>query len=276
MTIKFGCHGSTWELDYDKETDYFSHITNVVEEAGFKGVDVQVSLLGRFKTSPDLLKEELQKRGLHLAALTLPFSWLNSQETEEERNLADYYMNYLKEFPNAILNVAPRAGKNRDNLDQRQQNIISCANSLARRAHDKGITCSFHPSSPAGSVFRLEEDYKILFDGLDMRYIGYTPDAGHIAFGGMEVVNIFKTYLPYIKHVHFKDASKAPRWEKMGEGDIDFPEIVKILAQSDYNGWIMVEEETKESEADPDSAILDISKYVSSNLKPIVKGKETL
>ncbi|MUV37063.1 Myo-inosose-2 dehydratase [Lentibacillus sp. JNUCC-1] len=267
MNIKFGCHGSTWELDYDKKTDYLPHIMDVVENAGFQGIDVQISLLGRFAESPESLKEELDKRGLQLAALTVPFSWLHNEETKEERELANYYMEYIKHFPGALLNVAPRTFKDRNNLINKQRNIISCANSLAKRAFEQGVLCSFHPSSPDGSAFRTEEDYKILFEGLDMKFIGYTPDAGHISMGGMDVLEIFKQYLPYIKHVHFKDASITGEWRKMGTGDIDFPEIVKMLRGSGYHGWIMVEEETEQSSSNPDEAIKDISDYVSMNLK---------
>lgn len=273
MGIGFGCHGSTWELDYDKETDYLDHIVDVVESAGFKGIDVQISLLGKFKDSPESLKEELDKRGLQLAALTLPFNWKNKQESEEERKLADYYMAFLKHFPNALMNVAPRVGPSRNNLLERQKEIIQCANSLARRAYDRGITCSFHPSSPPTSYFRIEGDYRFLFEELDTQFIGYTPDAGHIAFGGMNVVNIFKKYLPFIKHVHFKEVASGPKWKKMGEGDIDFPAIVGMLTEYGYQGWIMVEEETTESTKNPDQAIMDISKFVKRQLKPIVKER---
>ncbi|CEG22077.1 Inosose dehydratase [Planococcus massiliensis] len=274
MAIKYGCHGSTWELDYDKESDYFPEIADVVEYAGFQGVDIQVSLLGRFKENPSALKKELDQRGLQLAALTIPFSWLEPQETDDEKELADYYIEYIKHFPNALLNVAPRTGNLRENLVARQQNIIRCANQLAKRAHEQGVLCSFHPNSPAGSVFRLKEDYEILFEGLDTNYIGYTPDAGHIVFGGMDALEIFKKYLPFIKHVHFKDAAKDFQWKKMGTGDIDFPAIVQLLTDSEYDGWIMVEEETEESTANPKQAVVDISKYVKSNLKPISRGEK--
>ena len=63
MSIKFGCHGSTWELDYDRETDYLDRIMDTVKKADFKGIDVQVALLGRYKNSPEKLKEELDKEG---------------------------------------------------------------------------------------------------------------------------------------------------------------------------------------------------------------------
>ncbi|WOV88097.1 sugar phosphate isomerase/epimerase [Sporosarcina oncorhynchi] len=268
MTIKYGCHGSTWELDYDKETDYLEAIMDTVKNTGFKGLDIQISLLGKFKESPERLKGELQKRGLELAALTIPFSWENEQETDEEIELSKKYIGYLKHFPNALMNVAPRVGKNRDYLVTRQQNIIKCANNLAKRVSDEGIVCSFHPSSPPTSYFRTESDYEVLFDGLNSTYIGYTPDAGHIAMGGMDVVKTIQKYMPLIKHVHFKDASAIGKWKKMGTGEVDFPAIVKELMKANYKGWIMVEEETEESTADPAKELMDIRKYVSQYLLP--------
>ena len=57
------------------------------------------------------------------------------------------------------------------------------------------------------SYWRFKEDYDGLFDGLDPRYMGYTPDSGHIEFGGIEAAEIIKEALPLVKHVHFKDAS---------------------------------------------------------------------
>jgi len=49
MGSKFGCHGSTWELDYDKRVDFLDDIMDTVSKAGFKGIDVQVAMLGKYK-----------------------------------------------------------------------------------------------------------------------------------------------------------------------------------------------------------------------------------
>ncbi len=200
----------------------------------------------------------------------MPFTWRAEQESVEERDLADYYINYLKTFPNALMNIAPRVGPSRENLYKRQKEIVNCANELAKRAYEQGVTCTFHPSSPPTSYFRTKTDYEVLFNLLDTRYLGYTPDAGHIAYGGMDVLEIFEQAMPLIKHVHFKDAAYPDEWRKMGTGKVDFKRIVEMLNDSGYQGWIMVEEETKESEANPRQAILDISKYVQTNLYPVI------
>lgn len=270
MSIKFGCHGSTWELDYDKETDNLDQLIEDVKQAGFEGIDVQVAMLGKYQEDPKLLKKKLDQKGIKLAALTLPFTWENDEETQAEKERADYYISYLTNFPGAILNLPSRNGPNRENLKTRQMNIIRCANEVGKRAAEQGVQASFHPASPVTSYFRIQSDYNLLFNNLDTRYIGYTPDAGHIAMGGMDPVEIVRENIDIIPHVHFKDCSNDFKWKKMGTGDIDFPSIVRVLKEHGYEGWIMVEEETEEAAKQPGVVVKNINNYVEKNLKSIL------
>ncbi|MBS4208146.1 sugar phosphate isomerase/epimerase [Bacillus sp. FJAT-50079] len=269
MVIKFGCHGYTWQMSYETQSDNLLHILDVIQKGGFKGLDTQVVMLGSFYHEPLRLKEELEKRGLELAALTLSLHWRHPIETEAERNDADYFINYLKHFPNALMNIVPLPEDNRDCLEERQQNILKCVNAIGQRAYDQGVVASFHPNSSPGSVFQNEEDYQVMFAGLDTRVIGYTPDAGHIAKGGMDVYKIFEENRALIKHIHFKDMLPNKEWTAMGNGMIDFPKIVQMLHETDYDGWIMVEEESAEAVKDPDGAMVENSKYVEKQLKSI-------
>jgi inosose dehydratase len=119
-------------------------------------------------------------------------------------------------------------------------------------------------------VIRIEDDYEILFDGLDSSIVGFAPDTGHIAKGGMDVAKIFKIYRPLIKHVHFKDITDSGGWTAMGAGIIDFPGIVTMLRDTGYAGWIMIEEESPEAEVDPNTATTKNGEYLRRSLLPIV------
>jgi inosose dehydratase len=142
---------------------------------------------------------------------------------------------------------------------------------VATRAVDRGLVCSFHPNSPPGSVFRIQEDYEILLDGLDGRVVGYAPDTGHIAAGGSDVYALLETYRSTIVHVHFKDIDAAGEWAAMGGGVIDFPRVVTMLRDTGYTGWIMVEEESVAAESDPDAATVQNGKYLDRALWPLVR-----
>jgi inosose dehydratase len=265
VTIRFGCQTYTWQMSYDKYKDRFASILDVIAQAGFRGVEAEVCMLGRFYDDPAYLADALAQRGLELAALTLAEPWLELRETAEERANADKLLSFLRHFPQAKLILVQLPGQDRSGLADRQRSALSCVNAVGRRAAEAGIVAAYHPNSPAGSAFRTADDYKVLFDGLDSAYVGYCPDSGHIANGGMDVLAVFRAQMGRIKHVHFKDfAARERQWRTMGEGSIPHPELVQLLKQSGYTGWVMVEEESAYAEQDPDGATLANGKYIGS------------
>ena len=199
---------------------------------------------------------------MKFSALCLVCDWLGCGETSEERLLADKAIKYAGGFSGTMLALCQMPQSDRASLADRQKNALACINSVAKRAFDAGVSTAFHPNSPAGSVFRIYDDYKIMLDGLDSRCVGFAPDSGHIIKGGMNVYDIFKNYMPLIKHVHFKDIDTDGKWRVMGDGITDFPEIVKILKNGGYNGYIMIEDESPEAEADPDTVALQNAGYI--------------
>jgi len=262
MAIRFGFQTYTWQMSYDRYRDELPAILDVIREAGGAGVEPEVCMLGPYRHDPQRLREDLGGKGLTLGALCLALPWLHERETEEERLEADSIVDFLQVFPGTVLTFVQLPGQDRRDLSERQARVIACVNAVAQRAHAQGIVCAYHPNSPAGSVFRTKEDYKVLMDGLDSRYCGYAPDTGHIAGGGMDAHDIFRTYRSAIRHVHFKDRNAAGQWTAMGEGCIDHPRIVRELRDFGYDGWIMVEEESAAAEADPDRVTLQNGVYV--------------
>ena len=120
-------------------------------------------------------------------------------------------------------------------------------------------------------MFRIQEDYLVLLDGPDSRVVGFAPDSGHYAKGGMDVIEYVNTYRPLIKHTHFIDMTISGGWTAMGAGIINFPRIVTMLRDSGYARWIMVEEESSEAEANPDVATTKNGQYLQRPLPPLVQ-----
>ena len=262
--IKMGCQTYTWQMSYEKYSNQLDHILDVVKSAGFAGIEPEICMLGPYADRPAELVQSLGRRGLELGALCLVCDWRESTETAQERRQADLAFEYLKRFPGTLLALCQMPGQDRSDLAQRQRNCIACCNTIGRRAADAGIPTAFHPNSPAGSVFRVEEDYRVLLDGLDVQVVGFAPDAGHIAKGGMDAPEIFRRYRSAIRHVHFKDMAADGKWVEMGQGTIDFPAIMADLRANDYAGWIMVEDESPRAEISPDAVTLDNGKYAAA------------
>jgi inosose dehydratase len=265
-SIRFGCQTYTWQMSLEKYQGKLEHIVSTIGAAGMKGIEPEICMLGNFAQEPGKLRNCLQSRGVELGALCLVCDWREEKETPEEKAQADDAIAMLRDyFPESILVLCQMPGADRKNLAPRQKNALACINAVGARAHAAGLTSAFHPNSPAGSVFRTAKDYAIMLKGLDSKNVGFAPDAGHIAKGGMDPVEVFRDTLGLIRHVHFKDMDPAGAWEEMGRGCIDFHALVDLLRQADYRGWIMIEDESARAEKDPDAVTLDNGKYIQKN-----------
>ena len=267
--IKIACETYTWEMPVESYKGKLDHIMSVIQRAGFVGIEPETSFFGDL-SDPIKMKDTLQKYELELAVLCHVEDWRHQQETEEERANADKWMDFLAHFPDTIYLPVQMPGADRSHLKERQLNLLSCVNAIAERAHDKGITCSYHPNSPEGSVFRTEEDYKVLLNGLKSDWIGYCPDVGHIAKVDMDPLNIMKKYRSLINLVHYKDMYADGRWAETGKGSIDFKEITQYLIDTDYEGWIIMEDECDAAIEDPDGVTLEDGIYIDRVLMPMI------
>lgn len=267
--IKLGCETYTWQMPGEQYKGKLDHIMDICAKSGFTGIEPETSFIQHL-SDPVLMKETLDKYNMELAVLCLVEDWLQPTETEAERASANSWIDFLAHFPDTLLLLVQMPGADRSNLVVRQQNMLSCVNAVARRAAEKGIECSYHPNSPGGSVFRIASDYEVLINGLDAEVIGYTPDVGHIAKGGMDPLEIIKKYWSTVNCMHFKDMYKDGRWAATGEGDIDFVPITQYMVDQNYEGWIIMEDECDEAITNPDGLTLRDRIYIDDVIRPII------
>ena len=278
MAIKFGSEVYTWFMDgYGEGNDNkLPHMAKIIGEAGFAGIEPMVLepydtyWLGDCK-DPKRLKDALDEAGIELAALALICKWDEEEETESERIAADWTIETLKLFPGAALGTVPLPD-GRHNLQQRRVNLVNNVNKVSRRAAEAGLKCSFHPNSPPPSLVRTQDDYDVVLNSLDPNVTGWTPDVGHIARGGMDVIDTMTKWGHLVNHIHYKDFSgNGPEpWSQMGSGKLDFHKITEWLTLRNYEGWIICEDEAEVAIKDPDGVTLQNGQWCKENLYPMV------
>lgn len=278
MAIKFGSEVYTWFMDgYGEGNDNkLPHMAKIIGEAGFAGIEPMVLepydtyWLGDCK-DPQRLKDALDAAGIELAALALICKWDEEEETESERIAADWTIETLKLFPGAALGTVPLPD-GRHNLQQRRVNLVNNVNRVSRRAAEAGLKCSFHPNSPPPSLVRTQDDYDVVLNSLDPNVTGWTPDVGHIARGGMDVIDTMTKWGHLVNHIHYKDFSgNGPEpWSQMGSGKLDFHKITEWLTLRNYEGWIICEDEAEVAITDPDGVTLQNGQWCKENLYPMV------
>jgi inosose dehydratase len=262
--IRYACQTYSWQLSMDQYRGRIGHMTRVAAKAGFTGFEPELVMLGDDWTVARLT-DALAESNLSLAALCLVEPWRGTGESAAERQDADRVIEAVAANPGTVINLCQYPGDDRVDLRERQLNALSCLDAVSQRAAEAGVHCTFHPNSPPGSVFRTREDYEVLFDGLPER-IGFTPDLGHLVNGGMDALEVIRTYRDRVDHLHIKDISADGVWASTGEGVIDIPGIVGYLVESGYQGWITMEDESPAAEHDPDTAVLRNGEYVANVL----------
>jgi inosose dehydratase len=137
---------------------------------------------------------------------------------------------------------------------------------LAERFADFGVRMAFHHHM--GTIVETDEEVSLL-----MRHtgeaVGLLYDTGHSIFSGGDPLRLIKKHVKRVVHVHCKDAREAvldkARREDMsfmaavmegiftvpGDGIIDYPAILTVLAQNGYSGWLVVEAEQDPKQAHP-------------------------
>jgi inosose dehydratase len=242
------------------------HICEVVGDAGFAGLEPEVIMLGQF-AAPGRLRGALRANNLELAALTLVEDWAGDHETPQERASADAAIALARSFDGALLALCQMPGHDRRDLRERQMRVLRCVGDIAERAEDAGLATTFHPNSPEGSLFRTREDYELLLERLPAT-VGFTPDLGHVARGGMDPLAVVKQYRERVNHVHAKDMDEAGRWALIGTGVVPVAEVAELLARTGYQGWFVLEDESELAERDPDGAAAQLGLYVDKVLRP--------
>lgn len=103
--------------------------------------------------------------------------------------------------------------------------------------------------------------------------INFDP-ANMILYGMGEPVSALKKLLPHVLQLHIKDALHAEvpgTWGKevpAGTGDVDFPALIKVLAEGDFTGNLVIEREAGDNRiADVRTAAQYITKIQTTNDK---------
>lgn len=268
--ILYGCQTYPWKMNQQRYAGDLPHIAQVAAKAGFTGLEAEICMLGGYFEEPERTKAVLNENGLDLAALVLHQDWPGPKETDEEAALSERAIDFLSGFPKAKLMVSHHAapGDRTDDaaaLKRRRENLLACMDSVANRAAERGIVTAFHPNSSVNSLFRVRQDYEILFDMLSQSSVGYAPDIGHIVNGGMDAMKVLRSARSLIRHVHFKDRIAHNEWAVMGEGEIDYPSVINYLEETRYGGWIIVEDESPLASTDPDSVVRKDGAYMQSH-----------
>ena len=160
--------------------------------------------------------------------------------------------------------------------------LTSGLEELGKIANSAGMKLSYHHHMGTGVMPRADVDR--LMASTDPALVHLLLDTAHIAFAGDDPLDMARAYADRIGHVHMKsirpEVVSRVREEGLsfqegvelgvftvpGDGAIDFRPILEVLADANYQGWLVVE-----AEQDPNKAIpLEYAKKARAYLADVL------
>ena len=267
------CSWGVLEFDAEDKVAPFGQMLDEMQETGYAGTEL--GDWGYMPTDPARLSAELARRDLALLGAFVPVALANPPAHDDGVRRAVRTAQLLAavepQTPFIVLaddnGVDPWRTQNAGRtggqhmLDDAQWAAFGAgAMRVAQAVRDEtGLRTVFHHHG-AGFVETPQELDRLLRQ-TDPDLLGLCLDTGHLRFGGGDPLAAIAQYGPRIWHVHFKDYSPRvaeqgarQEWDyfdavrhgvfcELGQGDVDFPAVVRALQEMDYGGWIVVEQD---------------------------------
>jgi inosose dehydratase len=227
-------------------------------------------------TDASQLRDELSRRRLGIVGAFVTTRLVDSRSYGETRERAVVTARLLatvaRETPPVIvLSDEPTADPHRAGAagrvtsalgfpDDWWDTVAAGVEDIARAVRDEvGLRSVFHHH--CATFVETPGEIESLMKRTDPDLVGLCLDTGHATYGGGSPADLLKQFRERIWHVHFKDCdprvaaqARAEKWDyqtalrhglfcELGKGSVDFASLLWNLENTDYDGWIVVEQD---------------------------------
>lgn len=287
--VKLGIAPIAWTNDDMPDLGSENTFEQCISEmalAGFTGCEV-----GNKYPRDDIpaLKKALSLRNMQICNAWFSSFLLTKPYDEVEKDFTDH-ISFLKEMGARVVGISEQSysiqGTDKSVFkdkyimnDDEWARLCNGVNRLGKVAKDMGISLTYHHHM--GTVVQTAAEIDRLMENTDPELFSLLYDSGHLAYCGEDYIGVLKKYANRVKHVHLKDIrpeviDKVKRenlsflegvrlgtFTVPGDGAIDFGPIFDILADSGYEGYVLVEAEQDPAKANPFEYALKARKYIA-------------
>lgn len=292
--IKLGIAPIGWTNDDMPDLGAENTFEQCVSEmalAGFKGTEIG----NKYPTKINTLRKALNLRKLKIAncwfstyLLTKPF-----YEVEAEFHKK---CKFLKAMGAKVIGVSEQSYSIQGEMDtpvfearhimteEEWARLMDGLDHLGEIALEwYGIHLTYHHHM--GTVIQTEAEIDRMMRETNPEYVSLLFDSGHLAYCGENYMSVLRKYIGRIKHIHLKDVRpnvvaevkrdhlsflrgvRMGAFTVPGDGSIDFAPIFDVIANSDYEGWLLVEAEQDPAIANPLEYAIKARKYIKQVAK---------
>jgi inosose dehydratase len=139
--------------------------------------------------------------------------------------------------------------------------LVALLRAVAAETRAAGARIAFHPH--AGTYVETPAEVERLAAAIDAETLPFCLDVGHYLVGGGDPIAALRQFGGRVSHVHLKDvdpvvlerlrrreigsfgdAVRERLFTELGSGALDLGGVLAVLAERDYRGWLMVEQDS--------------------------------
>ncbi len=287
--VKLGIAPIAWTNDDLPELggeNTFQQCVSEMALAGFTGSEVG----NKYPRDPAALKPMLELRGIEICNAWFSTFLISRPYAQTEAAFKEHVA-FLAAMGAKVVGVSEQSystqgiqsqpvfeGKYEMN-DAQWDALCDGLNRLGRLSLEEyGIALTFHHHM--GTVVQSAAETDRLMAGTDPTYVSLLFDSGHFAYCGEDPAELVRRYTKRIKHVHLKDIRpevvakvRENRWSFLegvrqgaftipGDGCVEFDPIFACLAESGYEGYMVVEAEQDPAKANPLEYAIRARKFI--------------
>lgn len=287
--VKLGIAPIAWTNDDLPELggeNTFQQCVSEMALAGFTGSEVG----NKYPRDPAVLKPMLELRGIEICNAWFS-TFLLSRPYEQTEAVFKAHVAFLAAMGAKVVGVSEQSysiqgiqsqpvfeGKYEMN-DAQWDALCDGLNRLGRLSLEEyGVALTFHHHM--GTVVQSAAETDRLMAGTDPTYVSLLFDSGHFAYCGEDPTELVRRHAKRIKHVHLKDIRpevvakvRENRWSFLegvrqgaftipGDGCVEFDPIFACLAESGYEGYMVVEAEQDPAKANPLEYAIRARKFI--------------
>ena len=234
LNLRLGSAPDSWGVWFP-EDEFQLPYTRFLDELAQAGYEwVELGPYGYLPTDPDVLTDEIQKRGLKVSGGTV-FGSLHRPELFDQMIATVSKVAALTASQGAkhVVFIPPLyRDEKTDEVDdvvdwnaEQWKTVHATANRVGRQMFEEhGVAIAVHPH--ADSQIMTQPQIETFLDGTDSDYVSLCLDTGHVAYGGGDNIDLIRRYAERIGYVHIKQMDPEILKQVNDEG-LGFGEAVK-------------------------------------------------
>lgn len=271
MTIQIGNAPCSWGVEFanDPRNPPWRQVLSDCAAAGYRGIEL--GPVGFMPEDPAILSEGLDEHGLTLIGGVVfrpfhdPESWdeVWDAATRTCKALIAHGAQHLVLIDSISPRRAPTAGRPEaaEQMDDAEwRGLRDRLTQVAKLGSEEyGLTVGIH--AHAAGFIDFEPELERLLDEVDDSILKICFDTGHHSYAGFDPIAFMRRHIDRISYVHFKDIDPVVKADaianrtgfydacgqgifcNLGQGDVDFPAVRKILVNAAFEGWCTVEQD---------------------------------